>query len=49
MSVKGEELGIKHLDLQEGLIEIEGRVDTVMYLSQSDGSARQSLWRRIFR
>ncbi|WP_425807864.1 sporulation protein YabP [Desulfitobacterium sp. Sab5] len=47
LNIKGEKLGIKHLDLKEGLVEIEGFVEGLVY-PRSNGS-RGNLWGRIFR
>lgn len=47
--LKGEELGIRHLDLQAGKIDIEGQVDAAVYTRSSSSGARSALWRRIFR
>lgn len=48
LTIKGEKLGIKHLDLKEGLVEIEGFVEALVYPRRSGGS-RSNLWGRIFR
>ncbi|WP_051413991.1 sporulation protein YabP [Desulfitobacterium metallireducens] len=48
MTIKGEKLGIKHLDLKEGLVEIEGFIEAIVYPRQAGGS-RGNLWGRIFR
>lgn len=48
LSIKGEQLGIKQLDLQSGSIEIEGRIDAMVYPKNQDGT-RQSLLSRIFK
>lgn len=47
LSIKGEKLGIKHLDLKEGLVEVEGHVDALIY--PRNGGSRQNLWGKIFR
>lgn len=47
LNIKGEKLGIKHLDLKEGLVEIEGFVEGLVY-PRSSGSGG-NLWGRIFR
>lgn len=48
LTIKGEKLGIKHLDLKEGLVEIEGFIVGLVYPRQA-GGARGNLWGRIFR
>ena len=49
LNLRGEDLGIKHLDLQEGVIEVEGQVDAVVYMQASASRSRTAWWRRIFR
>lgn len=48
LTIKGDKLGIKHLDLKEGLVEVEGFVEGLIYPRQTGGS-RGNLWGRIFR
>lgn len=47
LSIKGEKLSIKHLDLKEGQVEVEGQVDALIYPRHS--GSRQNLWGRVFR
>ena len=49
LSIKGDKLGIKHLDRKEGLIEIEGYVDALIYPKQTSSGSRQNLISKIFR
>lgn len=49
LSIKGEGLGIKQLNLEDGVVEVEGHVDVLNYPRRSSQSGRQSLWGRIFR
>ena len=49
LSVKGDQLGIKQLDLGAGVVEIEGRIDVLNYPRQANNGTRQSFWGRIFR
>jgi sporulation protein YabP len=46
LSIKGEKLGIKHLDLKEGQVEVEGNIDALIYPRHS--GTRQNVWRKIF-
>ncbi len=48
LSVKGEGLEIKHLDLEGKIVEIEGIVDALTY-SRHAKEARQNILGRIFR
>jgi sporulation protein YabP len=49
LSIKGEKLGIKQLDLQQGLVDIEGRVEIMAYARQGGKGGRAGLWDRILR
>lgn len=47
LSIKGEKLGIKHLDLKEGEVVVEGQIDSLVYPRNS--GTRQNILGRIFR
>ena len=48
--VKGNNLGIKNLNLAETEVEIEGYIDTINYpTSRSGESPSRSVWERIFK
>lgn len=47
LSIKGDKLGIKHLDLKAGQVEVEGQIDALVYPRNS--GSRQNLLSRIFR
>lgn len=47
LSIKGEKLGIKHLDLKAGHVEIEGFIDSMIYPKNS--TSRQNILKKIFR
>jgi sporulation protein YabP len=49
LSVKGDQLGINQLDLEHGVVDIQGRIDSLNYLRQASNGKRQSFWGRIFR
>lgn len=49
MSIKGDHLGIKELNLKEGLVDIQGHVDALIYQRNSSGDSRQKFLNRIFR
>ncbi|MDD2234333.1 MAG: sporulation protein YabP [Desulfitobacteriaceae bacterium] len=49
LSVKGDQLGINQLDLEHGIVEIQGRIDSLNYLRQANNGVRQGFWGRIFR
>ncbi|AFL98599.1 MULTISPECIES: sporulation protein YabP [Desulfitobacterium] len=47
LSIKGDKLGIKHLDLKAGQVEVEGQIDALVYPRNS--GSRQNAWAKIFR
>lgn len=49
LSIKGEQLGIKLLNLEEGMIDLQGHVDALIYHRNTSGGSRQGLINRIFR
>lgn len=49
LSVKGNQLGIKLLNLEEGLVDLEGSVDALIYHRNSGSSSRRGFLNRVFR
>lgn len=49
LSIKGDQLGIKLLNLEEGLVDLQGHVDALIYHRNTSRDSRQSLLNRIFR
>ena len=49
LSIKGDLLGIKLLNLEEGLVDLQGHVDALIYHRNTSGDSRQGLLNRIFR
>ena len=49
LSIKGEQLGIKLLNLEQGLVDVQGHVGALMYHRNTSGGSRQGLLNRIFR
>ncbi|KUO73853.1 MAG: sporulation protein [Desulfosporosinus sp. BRH_c37] len=49
LSIKGERLGIKLLNLDDGLIDLEGHVGALIYHRNTSSGSRQGLMNRIFR
>lgn len=49
LSIKGEQLGIKTLNLEEGMVDIEGHVGALIYHRNTSEGSRQSFLNRIFR
>jgi sporulation protein YabP len=49
LSIKGEQLGIKLLNLEEGLIDLQGQVGALIYHRNTSRGSRQGLMNRIFR
>lgn len=51
LTVEGTSLHVKVLDLDAGTVEIDGKVDALLYFdaSESDGSEKRGLLKRLFR
>lgn len=49
LSIKGEQLGIKTLNLEEGMVDLEGHVGALIYHQNTSQGLRQSFLNRIFR
>ncbi|MDC7291669.1 sporulation protein YabP [Blautia schinkii] len=47
--IKGEQLHVKRLNLEKGEVDIEGKVDSLTYLSKSTDKKEESLLKRMFR
>lgn len=49
LTIKGEQLHVKRLNLEKGEVDIEGRVDSLLYLSKNMEKQNESIWKRMFR
>jgi len=49
LSIKGDLLGIKLLNLEEGMVDLQGHVDALIYHRNTSSGSRQGLLNRIFR
>lgn len=49
LTIKGEQLHVKRLNLEKGEVDIEGRVDSLLYLSKNMDKQEESIWKRMFR
>lgn len=49
LQIRGERLHVKQLDLEQGQVELEGRVDSLTYLSKAAQQREESLLKRMFR
>ena len=47
--IKGEGLHVRQLNLEKGEIELEGKVDSLNYLSKNTDNNQESLFKRMFR
>ncbi|MFZ2943926.1 MAG: sporulation protein YabP, partial [Blautia wexlerae] len=47
--IMGEQLHVKQLDLEKGEVDLEGKVDSLTYLSKNTDNRDESLFRRMFR
>lgn len=48
MIIKGEKLHVFQLNLEKGEVEIEGRVDSITYMSKNIERDRKSVLKRMF-
>ena len=48
LSVKGEALHVKHLDLEHGELSLEGRIDSLVYPGRKKDKQEESLLKRLF-
>ena len=49
LQIKGEQLHVKQLDLEKGEVDLEGKVDSLTYLSKNTDNRDESLFKRMFR
>lgn len=49
ISIKGEQLHVKRLNLEKGEVDIEGRVDSLLYMSKNVEKKEESFLKRMFR
>lgn len=49
LSVKGEQLHVRRLNLEKGEADIEGKINSFTYLSKKTENKEESLLKRMFR
>lgn len=49
LSVKGDQLSIKLLNLEEGLVDLQGYVGALIYHRNPSGASRRGFLNRVFR
>ncbi|MGI6119060.1 MAG: sporulation protein YabP [Desulfosporosinus sp.] len=49
LSIKGEQLGIKLLNLEESKVDLQGHVSALIYHRNTGSGSRQGFMNRIFR
>ncbi len=50
LQIKGEDLHVSRLTLERGEIDIDGRIDSFIYMDEGAmGGKKESLWERMFR
>ena len=49
LSIKGDQLGIKLLNLEEGLVDLLGHVSALIYHRNTSEGSRQGFFNRILR
>ncbi len=47
--IKGQDLGVKNLNLEQSELEIEGRMDLLAYATNRSPEASRGMWERIFK
>ena len=47
--LKGEQLHVRNLNLEKGEAEVEGRVDSLSYLTKNAHKKDESILKRMFR
>ena len=47
--LKGEQLHVRNLNLEKGEAEVEGRVDSLLYLTKNTHKKDESILKRMFR
>ena len=49
LMVKGSDLHVNRLSVEKGEVDLEGKVDSLTYLSKNTDNRDESLFRRMFR
>lgn len=49
LAIKGHELGIKNLNVEDTEVEIEGTVDSMQYVSNKAGGPSRSIFEKVFK
>lgn len=47
--IKGQELGVKNLNLEQTEVEIEGQIDLFQYSTSRSKASSKGVWERIFK
>ncbi|WP_408640772.1 sporulation protein YabP [Salipaludibacillus keqinensis] len=49
LSIRGHNLQMKNLDVEEGKVSIQGRIDDLVYLDQHHGEKSKGLFGKLFK
>ncbi|WP_370640469.1 MULTISPECIES: sporulation protein YabP [Salipaludibacillus] len=49
LSIRGHNLQMKNLDVEEGNVSIQGRIDDLVYLDQHHGEKSKGLFGKLFK
>ncbi|ADY54576.1 sporulation protein YabP [Syntrophobotulus glycolicus DSM 8271] len=49
LAIKGHELGIKNLNLEDTQVEIEGMIDSLHYSANKSGTTSRSILEKMFK
>lgn len=49
LSIKGEQLHVKRLNLEKGEVDIEGKIDSLLYMTKNAEKTGESFFKRMLR
>ena len=49
ISINGTQLHVLNLNLESGIVEIDGKIDEAVYLQEDGGEQKRSVFGRLFR
>ncbi|NLM21853.1 MAG: sporulation protein YabP, partial [Peptococcaceae bacterium] len=47
--IKGQDLGVKNLDLDQTEVEIQGQIDLLTYPANRSSDSSRGVWEKIFK
>jgi sporulation protein YabP len=49
VTIKGRDLGVNNLNLEQSELEIEGQIDMLTYAASGSGESSKGVWEKIFK